>query len=138
MSTPQPGDFAWFINDFVRRVPDVAHAVVISADGLLLANSEHLPGARAEQLSAVASGLVSLTLSVARAFEAGQVAQTIVEMQRGYLFLMTISDGSCLAVLAAPNCQMDLVAYEMTLLVERVGERLTPELRAQLAGSAQR
>ena len=72
----------------------------------------------------------------ARCFEAGGVNQTVVEMERGYLFLMTISDGSCLAVLAAPNCDIGLVAYEMTLLVERVGQQMTPELRAQLQGAS--
>ncbi|KAA2255930.1 roadblock/LC7 domain-containing protein [Solihabitans fulvus] len=133
MSSPKPGDLGWFINDFVLRVPEVAHAVVVSTDGLLLVNSLRLPPARAEQLAAVTSGLLSLTQSGARCFEAGEVLQTIVEMQNGYLFLMSISDGSCLAVLTSPNCQMELVAYEMTMLVERVGDRLTPELRAQLA-----
>jgi predicted regulator of Ras-like GTPase activity (Roadblock/LC7/MglB family) len=122
------------ITDFVRRVPGAAHAVVVSADGLLLGSSQGLPRDRAEQLSAVASGLISLTQGAARVFEAGDVAQTVVEMERGYLFLMQISDGSCLAVLAAPNCDIGLVAYEMTLLVERVGQQLTPELRAMLHG----
>jgi predicted regulator of Ras-like GTPase activity (Roadblock/LC7/MglB family) len=122
------------ITDFVRRVPGAAHAVVVSADGLLLGSSQGLPRDRAEQLSAVSSGLISLTQGAARVFEAGDVAQTVVEMERGYLFLMQISDGSCLAVLAAPNCDIGLVAYEMTLLVERVGQQLTPELRAMLHG----
>ena len=131
---PGSGSFTWLITDFVRRVPGAAHAVVVSADGLLLGSSQGLPRDRAEQLSAVSSGLISLTQGAARVFEAGDVAQTVVEMERGYLFLMQISDGSCLAVLAAPNCDIGLVAYEMTLLVERVGQQLTPELRAMLHG----
>lgn len=51
------------------------------------------------------------------------------------MLLMAISDGSSLAVLAAPNCDIGQVAYEMALLVERVGQMLTPELRAELQGS---
>ena len=137
-SAQQPGSVGWLITDFVRQVPGVAHAVVVSADGLLLAGSQGLPRDRAEQLSAVSSGLVSLTQGAARCFEAGGVNQTVVEMDRGYLFLMSISDGSCLAVLAAPNCDIGLVAYEMTLLVERVGQQMTPELRAQLQGAQRR
>lgn len=133
--TRQANDFSWLITDFVRRVPGVAHATVVSADGLLLAGSEGLPRERAEQLSAVSAGLVSLTAGAARCFEAGKVAQTVVEMERGYLFLMSISDGSCFSVLAAPNCDIGLIAYEMTLLVERVGQQLTPELRAALRGA---
>ncbi|HEX6359140.1 roadblock/LC7 domain-containing protein [Actinophytocola sp.] len=137
-SADQPGSFGWLITDFVRRVPGAAHAVVVSADGLLLAGSERLPRDRAEQLSAVSSGIISLTQGAARCFDAGGVNQTVVEMHHGYLFLMSISDGSCLAALAAPNCDIGLVAYEMTLLVERVGEQMTPEVRAQLQGAQRR
>jgi hypothetical protein len=50
-------------------------------------------------------------------------------MQGGFLLLMTISDGSWLAVLASPTSDIGLVGYEMTLLVERVGEHLSPALR---------
>ena len=134
----QPGSFGGLVTVFVRRVPGAAHAVVVSADGLLLASSHGLPRDRAEQLSAVSSGVISLTQGAARCFEAGGVNQTVVEMDRGYLFLMSISDGSCLSVLAAPNCDIGLVAYEMTLLVERVGQQMTPELRAQLQGAQRR
>ncbi|QFU85924.1 roadblock/LC7 domain-containing protein [Amycolatopsis sp. YIM 10] len=134
MATTPSGGFGWLVTDFVRRVPGAAHAVVVSADGLLLASSDGLPVERAEQLSAVSSGLVSLTQGAARCFEAGVVNQTVVEMERGYLFLMSISDGSSLAVLAAPTSDIGTVAYEMTLLVDRVGQQLTPELRAQLQG----
>lgn len=50
-------------------------------------------------------------------------------MDRGLLFVMAITNGSVFAVLAAPDCDLGLVAYEMTLLVERVGRVLTPALR---------
>jgi len=104
----------------------VAHAIVVSADGLPLAFSDGFPADRADQLAAVASGLSSLTQGAARVFEAGPVIQTVVEMEGGLLLVMAISNGSSLAVLAASDCDMGLVAYEMTLLVERVGRALTP------------
>jgi hypothetical protein len=47
---------------------------------------------------------------------------------------MAISDGSWLAVLASPTSDIGLVGYEMTMLVDRVGEHLSPELR--ISGSA--
>lgn len=128
--------FGWLVTDFTERVPGVAHAVVVSADGLLVSTSARLPVDRADQLAAVASGLVSLTSGAARCFEAGPVRETVVEMERGVMIVMSISDGSSLAVLAAPRCDIGQVAYEMTLLVDRVGRMLTPELRAQLQGSA--
>ncbi|MFI7445732.1 roadblock/LC7 domain-containing protein [Nonomuraea indica] len=128
----------WLITDFVSTVPGVAHAVVVSSDGLPLAASAGFPPDRADQLAAIASGLVSLTQGAARVFEGGAVSQTIVEMQRGLMLIMSISDGSCLAVLAAPDCDMGLVAYQMTLMVDRAGQVLTPAVRAELRASQSR
>lgn len=128
----------WLIDNFVERVPGVAHTIVVSSDGLLLAISEGFPKDRADQLAAVTSGLSSLTQGAARIFEAGAVTQTVIEMEMGFLFVMSISDGSCLAVLASTECDMGLVGYEMTLLVERVGRVLTPALRQALQGAASR
>lgn len=128
-------NFAWLVTDFVQRVPGAAHAVVVSADGLLLTASQGLPKNRADQLAAVASGLTSLSRGAAQVFDGGPVAQTVIEMANGFLFLMSVSDGSCLAVLGAPDSDIGLVVYEMTLLVERVGQQLTPELRAELQGA---
>jgi predicted regulator of Ras-like GTPase activity (Roadblock/LC7/MglB family) len=130
--TSSAQDLNWLITNFVEQVPAVAHAIVVSADGLPLAFSDGFPPDRADQLAAVASGLSSLTQGAARVFDAGTVLQTVVEMEGGLLLLMAISNGSGLAVLAAPDCDMGLVAYEMTLLVERVGRALTPEPRGGL------
>ncbi len=128
----------WLVNNFVRNVPGVAHAIVVSSDGLLMAVSDRLDRARADQLSAVASGLASLTHGAARVFDAGVVNQTIVEMERGFLFVMSVSDGSCLGVLASPSCDIGLVGYEMALLVARTGDVLTPQLRAELQAALPR
>jgi predicted regulator of Ras-like GTPase activity (Roadblock/LC7/MglB family) len=133
MTTTQ--DLGWLLANFADRVPGVAHAVAVSADGLLLASSRDLPRDRADQLAAIASGLVSLTQGASRCFEAGPVRETVVEMECGILLLMSISDGSSLAVLAAPACDIGQIAYEMTMLVDRVGQMLTPELRATLQGT---
>ncbi len=125
-------DLNWLITNFVERVASVAHAIVVSADGLPMAFSNGFPPDRVDQLAAVTSGLTSLTQGAARVFEGGPVSQTVVEMERGLLLVMAISDGSSLAVLAAADCDMGLVAYEMALLVERVGRALTPDMRSPL------
>jgi uncharacterized protein len=128
----------WLVSNFAKTVPGAAHAIVLSADGLLMAVSERLDRARADQLAAVASGLASLTQGAARIFGGGQVTQTVVEMEKGFLLVMAVSDGSCLAVLAAPSCDIGLIGYEMALLVARTGEVLTPELRAELQAALPR
>jgi uncharacterized protein len=126
-------DLNWLIGNFARSTPGVAHAMVVSSDGLPVAvSSERLDRAKADQLAAIASGVTSLSMGAARYLDAGAVKQTVVEMQRGLLFVMAISDGSCLAVLAAASCDVGVVGYQMAVLVIRVGEALTPTLRAEL------
>jgi uncharacterized protein len=122
-------DLNWLITDFTARVADVAHAVVVSADGVPLAVSEGIPQFFDEQLAAITAGLVSLMQGAARIFAAGQPTQALVEMEGGLLLVKAISDGSSVAVLASPECDTDLVAYEMTRMVEAVGEVLTPAVR---------
>ena len=129
-------DLNWLVTDFTLRVADVAHAVVVSADGVPLALSEYIPQMFAEQFAAITSGLTSLMQGAARIFEAGHPLQALVEMEGGLMFVMAISDGSSLAVLAAPECDTDLVSYEMMLLVEAVGDVLTPAGRAQKSAAA--
>ena len=129
MSYSYRQDLNWLVTDFTLRVTDVAHAIVVSADGVPLALSEGIPEGAAEQLAAITSGLASLIQGAARIFEAGLPTQALVDMQGGLMLVKAVSDGSSLAVLAAPECDTDLVSYEMSRLVEAVGEALSPALR---------
>ena len=131
-------DLNWLVGNFAHRTPGVAHAMVVSADGLPVAVSERLDRPKADQLAAIACGLASLTQGSARCIDGGLVKQTVVEMDRGLLVVMAISDGSCLTVLAGSSCDVGMVAYEMTLLVSRSGDVLTPSLRAELQAALPR
>jgi hypothetical protein len=53
----------------------------------------------------------------------------------GFFLVRTIEDGSILATLAAQNCDIGVVGYEMARLVKQVGELLTPAVRAELQAS---
>jgi uncharacterized protein len=119
----------WLVSRFVEEVTDAAHAILVSADGLLMAESQSIPGERAEQVAAVASGLASLAVGAARLFEGGAVMQTAIEMERGYLLLMSVGDGSHLAVLTQDTADIGQVGYEMALLVERVGRMIQAQAR---------
>lgn len=130
MSNLYRQDLNWLVTEFTTRVADVAHAIVVSADGVPLALSTGIPIDAVEQLAAITSGLTSLMQGAARVFEGGAAMQALVEMDGGLMFVKAISDGSSLAVLTAPECDTRQVSYEMTLLVEAVGELLTPAVRA--------
>ena len=134
--TPSPDDdhdLGWLATSFAGRIPGVSSALVLSSDGLVLARSDDLARELAETLAAVAAGLASLTAGAARHLDAGVVHQVIIEMDGGYLFVTNISEGSALAVMSTPDCDIGLVGYEMSVLVTRLGQVLTPALRAELS-----
>jgi predicted regulator of Ras-like GTPase activity (Roadblock/LC7/MglB family) len=63
------------------------------------------------------------------------VRQTIVEMDFAFLFVTAAGEGSCLAVLTTASADAGLVAYEMAVLVKRVGEHLTVAHRPVSTGA---
>lgn len=140
----------WLLSNLVEEVPGVRSVVVVSTDGLMLLSSDarhHAASAAADpavqdgpkgssaDLATIVSGLGSLTLGAAKLMDGGSVKQTMVAMDEGSLFVMSISDGSLLGVHATPDCDMTVVAYHMALFVGRAGHVLTPELRNELRRS---
>jgi predicted regulator of Ras-like GTPase activity (Roadblock/LC7/MglB family) len=125
-------DFAWLLNDFVDKVHGVSHALIMSSDGFPLTASESVGTDAAEQLAAISSGLLSLAGNSAALFGKGTCEQIIIRLTHGYFLFMGISSGAGLAVLTGPDCDMKVVAYEMTQFVKNAGHALTPEIRADL------
>jgi uncharacterized protein len=132
--SPDERNLDWLVTRFVDEVADAAHAILLSADGLLMAASSSIPADRAEQVAAVSSGLASLAVGASRLFEGGAVLQTIVEMEHGYLMLMSVGDGSNLAVLTQEAADIGQVGYEMALLVDRVGRAVQAQARLGAGG----
>ncbi|MFJ8588745.1 roadblock/LC7 domain-containing protein [Streptomyces sp. NPDC093595] len=126
----------WLLDDLTARVREVRHTVVLSGDGLAVGASSALSREDAEHLAAVASGFHSLAKGAGRHFHAGDVRQTMVEMDEGFLFVAAAGEGSCLAVLSAADADIGLVAYEMARLVRRVGEHLRTPPRVDTAPPA--
>ena len=128
----------WLVANFVERVPGVSEAVVVSSDGLPMALSGGLDRDAADRFAAVASGLIGLAYGAAGRFGGGRVNEVIIEMEHAFLFVTGVSDGSCLALVADAECDVGLVGYEMAVLVEKTGQFLTPQLRAELQSSLPR
>ncbi len=117
-------DLGWLLDQLVTRAVGIDRAVLLSADGLLLARSGGMPIADAELLAATASALTGLARSAGRQFDRGSVHQTAVEMDGGYLLVATAGAGSSLAVLTDAAADIGMIVYEMHLLVRRVGDHL--------------
>lgn len=124
VSTQGSGELNWLLDDLVERIGSIRKVLVLSGDGLPKGWSQDLSREDGEHLAAVASGFHSLAKGVGRHFEAGSVRQTVVELDKAFLFVTAAGDGSCLAVLAEAEADIGLIAYEMTLLVKRVGTHL--------------
>lgn len=146
----QARNLHWLLTNLVDEVPGIRSVAVVSSDGLLLLSSDpgrvdaaqaahhaHGEGPRGSSadLATIVSGLGSLTSGAAKLMDGGDVKQTMVTMDEGSLFVMSISDGSLLGVHATPDCDMSVIAYHMALFVGRAGHVLTPELRSELRKS---
>jgi len=121
----QANELDWLLDDLVARVVDVRKAVILSRDGLAIGASAGLSREDADHLSAASAGLQSLARGVGRHFGSGLARQIIIEMESEFLFVTAAGEGSCLAVLATAAADVGLVAYEMAILVKRVGEHLS-------------
>ncbi|WP_406863102.1 roadblock/LC7 domain-containing protein [Streptomyces sp. HUAS MG47] len=139
----------WLLGNLVEEVPGLRSVAVVSSDGLLLLSSDPAltaaapagparhggPRGSSADLATIVSGIGSLTIGAAQLMDGGGVKQTMVNMDEGSVFVMSISDGSLLGVHAEPDCDMSVVAYHMALFVGRAGHVLTPELRSELRKS---
>ena len=114
------------------------HAIVLSTDGLLMAASAGLAADDGEHLAAMAAGIQSLARGAGERFGGGQVQQTIVEMESAFLFVTAAGQGACLAVLCRADADVGLVAYEMAMLVTRVGKYVLARPGRRPAGRRER
>jgi predicted regulator of Ras-like GTPase activity (Roadblock/LC7/MglB family) len=121
----QPSKLNWVLDEMVGRVPAVSQAVILSRDGLMVGASQGISREDAEHLAALAAGVQSLARGAGQHFRGGEVRQTIIEMETAFLFITAAGQGSCLAVLSSSAADAGLIAYEMAVLVKRIGQHLT-------------
>jgi len=115
----------WLLDNLVSQVANVSQALVLSRDGLVVAKSRNIGGEEGDRLSALAAGLHSLARGAGQQVGGGEVRQTIIEMDSAFLFVMAAGQGTCLAVLASADVNLSVMAYEMAMLIRRLGTYLT-------------
>ncbi|WP_046469273.1 roadblock/LC7 domain-containing protein [Allosalinactinospora lopnorensis] len=130
-----PAELSWLLDDLLIRAKGTRHAIVLSTDGLLMASSSQLDRSTAEHLAAIASGLHSLASGAGKQFSAGDVRQSIIEMDGAFLFVAAAGEGACMALLADTDCDVGLVAYEMNKVIQRVGRYLSAPPRPDVPTS---
>jgi uncharacterized protein len=128
----EAASFSWLLEKFVTETVGVTDTIAVSSDGLLLAAAMTTKPENVDRFAALVSGMNSLTRGAADCFDQEDVIQVVVELSGCFLFIARISEGSCLGVVAERACDVGLVAYEMTMLVDRAGKALTPALIREL------
>jgi predicted regulator of Ras-like GTPase activity (Roadblock/LC7/MglB family) len=132
----EPGhDLEWLLENLRARTPDVRHVLVLSKDGLRLCFTSDLSIDRADQLSALASGIQSLAISASAEFGTHLGSgQAMVEFPGGLLLIVPAGEGAHLAVVAGDEADVGLVGHNMSELVEQIGNHLTAPPRRPRAG----
>ncbi|MER7580640.1 roadblock/LC7 domain-containing protein [Kitasatospora sp. NPDC096140] len=123
---PHRSNMDWILNDLADSVPYVRHIIVLSADGLRIAQYGADPDT-ADRLAAACAGLQSLAAAVGHEFPHGDGSMrlVVIEVDGGYFYLMAAGDRAYLAVLADEGVDAGLVSHQMRDLVARIGEHLS-------------
>ncbi|URN08332.1 roadblock/LC7 domain-containing protein [Actinomadura madurae] len=124
--------FGWLLNDFAGSTPGVAHALLVSSDGLALVGSGRMPADFADPMAAMTSGMISLANNIARRVGESGCEQVMLKFPAGHFLFMSIGSLAGLAVLVSEGANLGAVAYRMGRLVESVGHVLTPQMRDDL------
>lgn len=135
-NTSAPTDLAWLLHDLVGRVAGARHAVVLSADGLLVEHSPDLSEMDAEALAASASALHGLARGTGQRFGGGGIRQTVIEMEHAFLFVTAADDGACVALLGDESADVGQIAYEINLFAQRAGTAIASAPRSRLDPAA--
>jgi len=119
-------DLSWML-DSALEVPGARHAILVSADGLLMARSQGVRKDEADTLAAAMSGIQSLSRTMAGFCGDPYMSwrQTLVEFDGGWVFLISAGEGAYLAVSSAPDVDMADITFRMQQLVGQLGKALT-------------
>jgi predicted regulator of Ras-like GTPase activity (Roadblock/LC7/MglB family) len=120
----------WMLRDLAESVPQTRHVVVLSADGLRMAQYG-TDTDTADRLAAACAGLQSLARAVADELPQGdgRMRMVVIEMTGGFFYLMAAGPRAYLAVLAEEGVDAGLMGQRMRDLVARIGEHLTTPAR---------
>ncbi|AJT67166.1 roadblock/LC7 domain-containing protein [Streptomyces chattanoogensis] len=144
MNTPAPArrrsieDKSWVLAPLLE-LPHVIHAAVISGDGFIEGSSPGLKRDAAEGVAAMMSALQGAGRAVTAAFAEqhdARLRQTVIESEEGWVFAIPAGENTCLAVFAAPEVNMGVVAHHMQVQVSTLGSKVMNSPARDLGNSA--
>ncbi|WP_030615031.1 roadblock/LC7 domain-containing protein [Streptomyces sclerotialus] len=122
----------WMLKDLAESVPQTRNVVVLSSDGLRMAQYG-TDTDTADRLAAACAGLQSLAGAVSAEFPRsdGKMRMVVIELDGGFFYLMAAGSGAYLAVLADEGVDAGLIGMKMRDLVARIGEHLSSPPRGE-------
>jgi predicted regulator of Ras-like GTPase activity (Roadblock/LC7/MglB family) len=107
------------VEEFARQTPGVIQAIVVSEDGLLLAQSAYLGRDNCERFAAITSAMTSLAIGAARTYDLGHMNKLVVDLDRAFLLLGAFGAASWLGVMARRDTDLGDLARHVAAFVER-------------------
>src|SRR5215468_8986560 len=95
------------------RTPGATHAVLATVDGVNVAVSAGLPAERAEQLSTIGAGLLSIADGAGIMMNTGAPRHVMVEMYGGLMLAAPVAPRVVLSLLAAHDADRERLGFEL-------------------------
>ena len=127
--TDTTGQLSWLLDNLVDQVEHVQQALILSRDGLVVAASRGLTREDSEHLSALAAGAAEPGPGTGGTSTPARSGRPSSRWSTPSCSSSRPAQGTCLAVLTSADPNVGLIAYEMAMLVRRMGKYLAAEPR---------
>ncbi len=109
------------------RLPELSGSVRASTDGLVLAHDAH--GIEPDSLAALAAAHLALARRFAHAVSHGDLRESVVECDRGYITSYTAGPNALLTVVSSGDANLAMVHLEARRCVRRLVRILALEMK---------
>ena len=112
------------------RVPELSGSVLATADGLVVAHDSH--GLEPDTLAALAAAHLALARRFAHAVNHGELRESVVECDGGYITSYTAGPNALLTVVTSGSANLAMVHLEARRCVRRIVKLMALETAQQL------
>lgn len=112
------------------RVPELSGTVLASTDGLVIAHDAQ--GIEPDSLAALAAAHLALARRFAHAVNHGELRESVVECDRGYITSYTAGPNALLTLVTSGDANLAMVHLEARRCVRRLVRILAVESKPQL------
>ena len=111
------------------RMPELTGAVLASTDGLVIAHDAH--GIEPDSIAALAAAHLALARRFAHAVSHGELRESVVECDRGYITSYTAGPNALLTLVTTGDANLAMVHLEARRCVRRLVRILALEQKRQ-------